>query len=513
MRLLERRVIRSIWSPIVVACAACGTTETTGLTPEPLPTPLSIVSGADIQDTVQVTLAAPLVIAVKTIDGKPRAGLSVRFDAVGSPDTSRSGEQMIGVAPPGGGAFAANDVETTDAQGRASARIQFGTISGAARVAITTADGMTDTARFTVNAGAAVAMTVAIHDTTVNFNDTFALGARLRDRLGNARADFPATSVATLIGTAATVSPDGVVHAGASLGRSCISLEGLGKTDSVFVNVVPAGTVAVADADGLGLRVTQTNGKLIRRMLTIVIVYHDAVRWPSWSPDGARIAATAGGVNNATSIQVFDTLANAKLLASASSRARYYGPQFTRDGQWLFFTEVDNATVPGTTRVYRMHPDGTGKEIVYFASSENGFWTSASPSTTGDFVILGGLSIQGQSTAPQVARLDVGQQRLVPFPTSGSDAVYSPTADRVAMVDTSGRIMLAQSNGEGVQTLTNAAVSATSFGALSSPSWSPDGAYLLARSASAGRYVVVRVSDGTMVPTAIPSSLVSPSWR
>src|SRR5262249_35250225 len=151
----------------VVACASCGGGETTGPPPEPVLAPLTIVSGANITDSVQVTFAAPLVIAVKAIDGTPRAGVSVRFDAVGSPDPGRASERMIAVGSPGGGAFAASDVETTDAQGRASARIQLGTIAGVARVAITTADGMTDTARFNVSAGAAVSMSVSIHDTTI----------------------------------------------------------------------------------------------------------------------------------------------------------------------------------------------------------------------------------------------------------------------------------------------------------------------------------------------------------
>jgi hypothetical protein len=132
---IRNRIPRTIVPLLVAMCASCGGAEATSPSPEPLPAQLSIASGANVADTVQVTLAASLVIAVKTIDGTPRAGVSVRFDAVGSPDTSRSAEHMISVAPPGSGSFATSDVETTDAQGRASARIQFGTISGAARVA------------------------------------------------------------------------------------------------------------------------------------------------------------------------------------------------------------------------------------------------------------------------------------------------------------------------------------------------------------------------------------------
>ena len=78
--------------------------------------------------------------------------------------------------------------------------------------------------------------------------------------------------------------------------------------------------------------------------------------WHGWSPDGARLAYTArrDGVFDIHTIAV---------TGGAETRVtpgggHHDGPDYTPDGQWIWF----NSDVGGSMDLWRIHPDGTGRE-------------------------------------------------------------------------------------------------------------------------------------------------------
>ncbi|HEY9226941.1 MAG TPA: hypothetical protein VIP11_09860, partial [Gemmatimonadaceae bacterium] len=97
------------------------------------------------------------------------------------------------------------------------------------------------------------------------------------------------------------------------------------------------------------------------------------------------------------------------------------------------------------------------------------------------------------------------------WPVDGFGAAYSATADLVAIAPVDGRLIVMRPDGTGVRVLTTGLASTS--GGNAAPSWSPDGRWLLAIHSALGRYVVVRVSDGTTVPITIGASYGPPAWR
>jgi Tol biopolymer transport system component len=51
----------------------------------------------------------------------------------------------------------------------------------------------------------------------------------------------------------------------------------------------------------------------------------------------------------------------------------YDGPEYSPDGQWIYYNSEEAASVPGHAQLFRMRPDGTGREQLTFDDRVNWF--------------------------------------------------------------------------------------------------------------------------------------------
>jgi Tol biopolymer transport system component len=51
----------------------------------------------------------------------------------------------------------------------------------------------------------------------------------------------------------------------------------------------------------------------------------------------------------------------------------YDGPEYSPDGQWIYYNSEEAASVPGHAQLFRMRPDGTGQEQLTFDDRVNWF--------------------------------------------------------------------------------------------------------------------------------------------
>lgn len=96
---------------------------------------------------------------------------------------------------------------------------------------------------------------------------------------------------------------------------------------------------------------------------------------PSWSPDGRSIVFSLRQ-NGATNVVVYD-LASQSLREITSTHNRDISPVYSSDGQFIYYSSNDD----GTSRIWRIRADGTGRAeplfleaVVGFVPSPDGRW-------------------------------------------------------------------------------------------------------------------------------------------
>src|ERR1700737_2060425 len=191
--MLARRTIACALVALLVV--ACGGDQ--GTTPTPAK-PLTIVSGANVTDTVLARLPLALTVEVR-VNGELRAGTVVRFEALPPADTLRRYETAVALARLTSNQYSSFLADSTDSSGRVRGLVTFGTVSGEARVAISVpALGLVDTARFTVIPGAGARVRFAVRDTAIRVAGSYTSVPTVTDRFGNRRTDTPSLEVGTL---------------------------------------------------------------------------------------------------------------------------------------------------------------------------------------------------------------------------------------------------------------------------------------------------------------------------
>src|SRR5207249_6745638 len=168
----------------VVAAASCGDN---GTAPPIGPPGLTIVSGAGANDTIDARLVQALVVEVHTPTGRGVPNAVVRF-------TSLSARRADGWTTPGvlegrltDATLTSLVVDTTDANSRATALVQLGSVAGATGVEVTVPVlGLVDTARYSVRPGATDSVALIPLDTAVYIGASYAISGRTLDRHGNA---------------------------------------------------------------------------------------------------------------------------------------------------------------------------------------------------------------------------------------------------------------------------------------------------------------------------------------
>jgi hypothetical protein len=391
---------------------------------------------------------------------------------------------------------------STNSVGRASAQIRLLSQPGLARFLVTVpALELTDTFQFTINPGNGVQLYIQPRDSAVYKGGSFGVSAAVLDQWGNPRAD-PIT-LTTPDPAIVEVSPDGRLT-GLAYGQARIVATGGGFTDATKVSVLPAGTiavglyavpsnVAVSGLDGSGFRTIVETG-----------VYGGGA--PSWSPDGSLLAYHYAGSAGSPSLWVTDLAGNARKLISQhpGSFSEEGFPRFSRDGVWIYFQGITFTVNPG--EIWRIHPDGTGLEMVGQPGSSTGADYYPDPSPDGTKVVFAttrgqqGFRIRVRTLATGVED-DLGVSGLVPR--------WSPAGDWIAYHGNpdvgDGGIYLIRPDGTEAHSIADG----RSYD-LESVEWSPDAAWVLGR--TAGGLELVGVNDTLSLP--IPSSTywMFPSW-
>lgn len=455
--------------PVLLVLAACGG-DSTG--PKHPPTPLTIVAGANVTDTVQATPVQALVVEVRDAYDKTIPGEIVRFEPQPANDSLNRGGWAIAVGTLTSTYFStAPVIDTTDAKGRAMVTVQLGSVAGPAAIVVKVPElGVADTARYTVTPGNAARLVMRIRDTALYAGGQYAIGAVAADRFLNTR---PADAVTyTALAANVAVSGAGVVTANAD-GRASIAVHSGGAVDTAYVSVVPQGTIVYQQGDPHGIAVVNLDRSGYRFLHPIV----DASVYPQWSPDGQSIVMYEGNPwgSDRLSITKLDGTYNVLLQAPADTLQGVGFPRFAPDGTIYF----GGYSTTGALAIWQIRADGTGSsEIPNTRGSD-----FQQPAVSPDGRTL--LFDHGQSGNAIVA-LDLASGTTTAIAT-GTFPVYSPDGTKIAYIS-GGAVVVADASGANART-----ISAPGVQDWWPPSWTSDGKWVLIPNYP---LKLVRVSDG-----------------
>jgi hypothetical protein len=436
---------------------------------------LRIEAGADVSDTIGVTLTQALVVEVRKPGGAVDAGAVVRFTAL--PNDSMPYASAIGVATLNSQYFSGFASDSTDAQGRAAVLVELGSVAGKAGIVITVPElGFTDTAFYTVKPGQPAQFALGVSDTVVTRGNVWDIKARVMDRAGN-RLSSDSVSYASL-NSGATVTASGHVTA-VTEGRAEIEARFGAARDTSRASIVPPGVV-VGVRPWTGVYLMNLDGSGLRTLTGI----GDYSVFPQWSTDGTRITIYEGDPYSTTRLSALSLDGTRTPVAPTPSTllggAAWVHPDMSG---LLYFSgpRSDNHVMA----VWRMNADGSG--LVELGTPTDSYdFTHPAPSPDGKTVLYD-VDPQG------IMALDVATKTVHALGLQGSFPVYSPDGAHIAYLSGSA-LMIANSNGTGARMLWG-----SSDVDVTAPSWSADGNWILAPRAGGGA-ALVRVSDGVILP-------------
>ena len=487
--------------------AACGKHEPTG----PLTSGITFVAGAGVSDTIGARFAQALVVQVRKPDGALARHTVVRFEVQPATVPERQQETTMFVcglaAPVCGFSFTADNfvADTTNADGRVSIAIRFGTIAGTAVVAVSAPEfKIVDTCRFVVRPGAPA----AVQTTTVNLTVEIGASAQVRaatiDRARNVRID-PLTFTADT-GTAFTVDATTGVVTARDMGAQAIIASFGTFSLPIRMTAVPPGRLVVWVPEMAELRLVDLKGTNLRFLLAGIA--SDFGAFPSF--DGSRqrvLAQTATGAAGGDSrkLVIADT--------SGVSR-REIGPNDSI-GIVVAFRMMNDGTVRVIGRVASVGAVwsvGTNDVVTRLATLPTLAPTYAAADISPDGGRVAYIARVGTNTGElRVRDLNSGAETVIAGPSRSPR--WSPDGTRLAFTVPPLPIDFL----DGVLTVANAdGTGRRSLGTLNySPglTWSPDGAYLIGR--AGGPLYLVRVSDKrtAFLPWSGGGAYYQPDWR
>ncbi|HET9983307.1 MAG TPA: hypothetical protein VFQ38_06960 [Longimicrobiales bacterium] len=470
-----RKLVTLLFAWALVACGSEGPAGPRG--PQ-----LRVIAGAGGTDTIESAPAQGLVVQVLGESGRPEAGVEVRFEAPVIDVGGRPARMSVSsVASPGFGSVAG---ATTDAEGRATVRVRYGTVAGGAPIVVMVPlYSLVDTARYTILPGAPVRVALSPRDTALAEGAGFTYRGSTVDRAGNARPD-PGTFEA--VGTAVSVTADGKVTAVRPGGAYVRLRAAIGTTtvvDSGLVTVVPAGQIAWSASEySTGpLRLADLTGAGAK-----VLVSGHALE-AAWAPDGSRLVYAGE-----SGLGLVDVNGNATALATPGITSPSW-PEFSADGRWIYF---DGAVGYSSRTIHRIHPDGTGLETLLPASAGSAEMPSPSPDGRS-------VAYMGGGGALRVLDLATRSSRAIPNATGGWNPRWSPDGQWIAYVLSyaSGELMLVHPDGSGLHRI-------GAHGVWPGITWSPDSKWLLG---AENRGTLVDVTTGVM--SYLPWTGRYPAWK
>jgi hypothetical protein len=485
---------------VIVSSSACGDgSSVTGADHR-----IRLVSTLPATDTAFALVETPLVVEIHDASGRLADGVEVRF-AVTPPEDAEPQNPRYGMyvcaALEEECAWYVDDENfdiqvsafaMTDAQGRASIRVQFGALAGDAEIKVSVPSmDIERTLEFTVTP-ASLAQVVALPaDTAVYVGEDFVLGAYAADRFGNERGEPVTIASATpaIVGVA-----DGTVTALAH-GRARVQLEAGDVTDEAWVSVPPEGRLVTfgwsPDMTAL-TQLTLVNTDATDRRVVLVTHGNNGNAHPAWTPDGSRVVFELMDLELANGqLHVTDTIAGVHqpFVVGHEGFPLEIQPAFSAAEQSLYFFGTRSS--PEATGIFRADPDGS--DAIYLFS---GVQPGPSPDgmrvafTTGTSLAVRDLE-SGTTTI-------VDENPVLPR--------WSPAGDLIAFTtDNGSEVRVVRADGSGARVLATG-----SYGA--GMSWSSDGEWV-AVARWEGGIELIRVADGVRIPIPGTDDLFEPAWR
>lgn len=544
-RPVRRRVV-----VLLVAIGACsggdgGPTDPPPPPPSSAPPSLRVVAGTAVDDTVHARSAQAVLAEVRDGSGKPMANVVVRFEPSPPSVVERPAERTVylcaanaaacGPGPaqlPSSQPIASTD--TTDANGRALADLRLGTIAGTATVRVSVpALDLATTFEVTVRPGNAVRVDLAGDDTTVVVGTTLIVAPRVVDRYANARTDVPrlTSSAPEVRVTGSTVTADDI-----SDGWLYARLDTL--VDSLRVRAVPAGRLVVWEPQGGFVYLVSMDGTATRELLRGI--GSDLGAFPRFSASGTRVAVHGGPLGSRTasvSVVRVDTMGGTRAELGPPGLTQVTQVRELADGLLYFVarpTWTADEQMP-LASLWRATDDGAVTAVAeipdYVAASD--YAESAAETYGGADLSPDGsqLAYVGRSVSPEVAPplrvLDVATGVATTIAATAQSPRWSPAGDRLAYLvppddgvdyGVGGRLVVSAADGSDARVVGTDVLSP-------GLAWSPDGRYLLGRSATEhalrlirpedGREIVLRfgVTIGVDSPVYVVRDYFQPDWR
>ena len=402
---MTRRLPRLAVVAAILASISCADAAGPG---DSAPASLDIVAGGTQEGVAGDPLGQSVVLRVTDGDGDPVRGVPVTWTVVS-----------------GGGTVAATS-DSTDRDGRASARWTLGTASREQRIEARAAS-LEPAAATATASGRAATIVLALDRDSVEVGATATLSATVTDNFGDVRADLSPAVTSSAAGTVAIASAGQVraVTEGAATSRAALH----GATAELPVRTydvasaleiqAPRTTIDVAEMLALSARVTGRNGALLAREVTwrcegadVIALCGPTVR-PRMvhleSPAQARVIAQAGAVADTLTLSVVE------LPVSRLTLTWPPAPNAVISG---FTTSVPTApaTVGDTLRLILV---AMREEPQFAVVPDRPFQLTASPAGIVS-VTMGGTRPNGQDRIVNVTGLAEGTARVTISANGGS---------------------------------------------------------------------------------------------
>jgi Tol biopolymer transport system component len=303
------------------------------------------------------------------------------------------------------------------------------------------------------------------------------------------------------------------VASATAVGRAMIKASVGSVTDSGYVSVVPAATVAMV------WRRRTANFDLITELVTtnldgsdwqvIAPVTGNTIGGLAWSRDGSQLFTALGSYDTRLhSVSMTGTVK--PLIENPTSLRSESFPQVSADGQWIYFNGRPDHQ---NGALWRVRTNGTGAAQIGPATDWYGVDAFASPSPDGTRLAYltnregstPRLRILNLATGSITSLVDAGMHRWSP----GTDEIAYMPAERYSDYLSSDRVSgnntfsVIRADGTGVRRIPTGTRRYTGWF-----DWSPDGKYLLARPASGSSLPVelVDVQTGAIIPIPFTAS-------